>query len=403
MNARKFTGSNSRQALQAVKRELGADAIILANHAVEGGVEITAIASAMLRVAEGSDAGGDARGAGPLPVRPAVGEAGSPVRQASMDGVVSEIGALRKVLEDHLGGLVWGDLQRREPVQARLLRDLLRAGFGPGLARFVTENLPADTDAAEGLRWVQAALARNLRCAQDDDIVMRGGVYALLGPTGVGKTTTTAKLAARCVVRHGAERLALLTTDSYRIGAHEHLRIYGRILGVPVHAVSDVEDLRAILADLAAKHTVLIDTVGMSQRDKMVTEQVGMLCGAGRPVNRLLLLGACSGADVLDETVRAYRGTDDGIAGVILTKIDEAVSLGGALDVIIRHRLQLHYVSNGQRVPEDLHTPKRDYLLHRALRPAAADAPFALVDEDVPALLGGPHAPRSGLGALVRA
>lgn len=398
MNAHKFTGSNSRQALHAVKRELGADAIILSNRAIEGGIEITAIPAAMLGLAEG----GDARAREVRSAPPVRAETKPADRQDAVNGVVSEIGALRKVLEDHLGGLVWGDLKRREPVQARLLRDLLRAGFGPGLARFVTENLPVGTDAEKGLGWIQATLARNLRCAQEDDIVNRGGVYALLGPTGVGKTTTTAKLAARCVVRHGAERLALLTTDNYRIGAHEHLRIFGRILGVPVNAVSDAEDLRAILADLSGKHTVLIDTVGMSQRDKMVTEQVGMLCGSGRPVNRLLLLGACSGADVLEETVKAYRGKD-GLAGVILTKTDEAVGLGGALDVIIRHRLEVQYVSNGQRVPEDLHAPNREYLVHRALHQVSEDPAFSLTDEDVPALLGGNRAARGGLAGLMRA
>jgi flagellar biosynthesis protein FlhF len=321
-------------------------------------------------------------------------------RQAAVDGVVSEIGALRKVLEDHLGGLVWGDLQRRSPVQARLLRDMLRAGFGPGLSRFVIEHLPAGFDAEKGLRWIQATLARNLRCALEDDLVTRGGVYALLGPTGVGKTTTTAKLAARCMVRHGAERLALLTTDNYRIGAHEHLRIFGRILGVPVNAVSDADDLRATLADLSGKHTVLIDTVGMSQRDKKVAEQIGMLCGSGRPVNRLLLLSACSGADVLEQTVKAYRG-NGGLAGVILTKADEAVGLGGALDVIIRHRLQLQYVSNGQRVPEDLHAPRCEYLLHRALSQAGETPALTLTDEDVPAMLGANRVASGGLDGLL--
>jgi flagellar biosynthesis protein FlhF len=203
-------------------------------------------------------------------------------------------------------------------------------------------------------------------------------------------------------VRHGAERIALLTTDSYRIGAHEHLRIFGRILGVSVHAVSDAEDLRVVLANMNGKHTVLIDTGGMSQRDKMVTEQVGMLCRSRGPVNRLLLLGACSSAEVLEETVKAYRGSD-ALAGVILTKVDEAVGVGGALDVIIRHRLELHYVSNGQRVPEDLCAPNGEDLLHQALHQVSDDPAFNLTDGDVPALLGGNRAAREGLAGLVRA
>jgi flagellar biosynthesis protein FlhF len=221
-----------------------------------------------------------------------------------------------------------------------------------------------------------------------------------MGPTGVGKTTTTAKLAARCVVRYGAERVALLTTDTYRIGAHEQLRLYARILGLSVHAICDETDLRAVLGDLSGRHIVLIDTVGMSQRDRRVSEHVGMLCGAGS-VNRVLLLSACGSADSLDETVRAYRGTES-LAGVVLTKIDEAVSLGGAVDVVVRHRLKLHYLTNGQRVPEDLHAPNREYLLHRALSQRPAEAAYAVQDSDVPGLLGMARVAPAAAATMVR-
>jgi len=166
-------------------------------------------------------------------------------------------------------------------------------------------------------------------------------------------------------VRYGADRLALLTTDGYRIGAQEQLRIYGRILGVPVFVVRDGEDLRRTLADLRDKHMVLIDTVGMSQRDRMVAEQAAMLMRAGE-VNRLLLLNAGCRGDTLDDVVRAYAGED--LAGCIMTKVDEATALAPALDCIVRHGLTLSYVANGQRVPEDLHLPNRNYLLHRAFK-----------------------------------
>ena len=399
MNVRKFVASTSRAALQSVKRELGADAVVLSNRNVEGGVEITAIRADALRSESGGASAPETRAAR-APAAPPSRTPGPQAAELSA-GMVSEIKALRGVLEEQLGSLVWGDIRRREPLQARLMRELLRAGFGPGLARFVTENLPAGSDATQGLRWVQATLVRNIHCPPEDDLVLRGGVYALLGPTGVGKTTTTAKLAARCAVRYGAERLALLTTDTYRIGAQEHLRIYGKILGVQVHAIADAEDLRAVLGDLANKHMVLIDTVGMSQRDKLVTDQLAMLCSARVKVERLLLLSAVSSADALDESVRAYRG-QDGLAGVILTKTDEAVTMGSALDVIIRHRLRLQFVANGQRVPEDLHAPNREYLVHRALRQRAGDPAYAISDADMPALLGTARVSRGGLGDLVR-
>ena len=176
-------------------------------------------------------------------------------------------------------------------------------------------------------------------------------------------------------MRYGADKLALLTTDGYRIGAHEQLRIYGRILGVPVHVVRDGDDLRRTLSDLRDKHMILIDTVGMSQRDRMVAEQAAMLTRAGA-VNRLLLLNATCRGDTLDDVIRAYAGED--LAGCILTKVDEAASLAPALDAVVRHGLLLAYIANGQRVPEDMHLPNRNYLLHRAFKLPLQASPHRL-------------------------
>ena len=223
---------------------------------------------------------------------------------------------------------------------------------------------------------------------------MKPILLALVGPTGVGKTTTTAKLAARCVLRHGASKVALITTDGYRIGAHEQLRIYGRILGVSVHLVKDADDLQQTLYDLRHKHMVLVDTMGMSQRDRMVGEQVAMFGNSN--VKRLLLLSATSRGDTLDDVVRAYSGAD--LAGCILSKIDEATSLASSLDVIIRHGLRLHYVSNGQRVPEDLHLPNRAYLLHRAFKDLPETSPHRL-DGVEPGLMMATAAADAGIGA----
>jgi flagellar biosynthesis protein FlhF len=190
--------------------------------------------------------------------------------------------------------------------------------------------------------------------------------------------------------------LALLTTDGYRIGAHEQLRIYGRILGVPVHVVRDSEDLRRTLVELRDKHMILIDTVGMSQRDRMVAEQAAMLTRAGE-VKRLLLLNSGSRGDTLDDVVRAYSGED--LAGCILTKIDEAASLGPTLDAVVRHGLLLAYVTNGQRVPEDLHLPNRNYLLHRAFKLPAEASPHRLHGDDVGLMIAPRTTGTSPLGA----
>ncbi|MCC7079493.1 MAG: flagellar biosynthesis protein FlhF [Burkholderiales bacterium] len=309
--------------------------------------------------------------------------------------MIAELRSMRAVLEQRLFGLAWTDLSRRDPAKVCALQTLLTAGFSGELARRLTEPMPDGIEEQEGSRWLVSEINRNLLTAgSDNDIVERGGVYAIVGPTGVGKTTTTAKLAARGVVRHGADRVALLTTDTYRIGAHEQLRIYGRILGVTTSVVRDANELKTTLSELRGKHMVLIDTIGMSQRDKLVTEQASALARCGGNVKRLLLLNATCNGDTLEDVVRCYE--PGSIDGCILTKLDEAQSIGAAMDVLIRHRLALHFVANGQRVPEDLHVPNRQYLIHRALRAAAADSVFGLEHEEFPLLLG---AQRDGAAA----
>jgi flagellar biosynthesis protein FlhF len=228
--------------------------------------------------------------------------------------------------------------------------------------------------------------------ANEDALIDQGGVFALVGPTGVGKTTSTAKLAARCVMRHGPDKLALITTDAYRIGAHEQLRIYGKILGVMVHSVKDEADLRIALKELKNKHTVLIDTVGVSQRDQMVTEQVSMLQGAGANVKRLLCLNATATQETLSEVVRAYQGS--GLAGCIMTKLDEAAAIGNVLDVVIRQKLNLFYVSNGQRVPEDLHLADPAYLIDRAFKLKRDIVNTQYLDAELPLLMSNDNGAR---------
>jgi flagellar biosynthesis protein FlhF len=294
---------------------------------------------------------------------------------------MAEVAAMRTLLQEQMAQLAWSDALRRSPLRARLTRDLLLAGYSATLARTLTERLPDDFNAAEAQTWLAAVLARNLVAVDPaDEIVTRGGVYALIGPTGVGKTTTTAKLAARCAVRYGASKLALLTTDSYRVGAQDQLRIYAKILGVNVHTVSDRNDLRQALESVRGRHLVLIDTVGIGQRDTRVAEQARLLDHPD--VSRILLLNAAAQAETLEEVVTSYRRAPDGqptaVSGAIVTKLDEAARTGGVLDVAIRHRLRLHYVTNGQRVPEDIALPHAPYLIDRSLRAAAKPSAFAI-------------------------
>jgi flagellar biosynthesis protein FlhF len=312
------------------------------------------------------------------------------MEQVVNDTVMNELSSMRGMMEEHFAGLLWGDRQRRSPTNAALTKRLFAAGFSAQLVRMVIDNMPEMEHVEAALEWVQQVLETNLPVMDSEEAMMeRGGVFALMGPTGVGKTTTTAKLAARCVMRFGASKVALLTTDSYRIGAHEQLRIFGKILGVSVHAVKDGADLQLALSELRNKHIVLIDTIGMSQRDRLVSDQIAMLCGAGQPVQRLLLLNATSHGDTLNEVVQAYQSTpgQPPLAGCILTKLDEATNLGGVLDTVIRYKLPVHYVSTGQKVPENLYVATKRFLIKSVFCIPRDGSPFVPQDEEVPALL----------------
>ena len=285
---------------------------------------------------------------------------------------------IRSLIESQLVKLAWGEMKSADPQKFDVLRTLLGVGFSPRLARELAGALPKNLNAEQALRWMKSALAHNLQCVGGRDPIAQGGVYALVGPTGIGKTTTIAKLAARCVLQHGAPSLALITTDSYRIGAHEQLKIYGKILNVPVYVVKDEAELTRTLSDLSNKHLVLIDSAGMSQRDHRIREQLALLSGSPR-IQRLLLLSATAQAGTLDDVVRAYQGS--GFAGAILTKIDETLSLAPVLDVVLRHKLTIHYVANGQRVPEDLHLAPAQELIDRAFN-CTAQAPHQADDDE---------------------
>ncbi len=281
--------------------------------------------------------------------------------------VMAEIKALRNIIDQQLAGFAWGLNQQTEPMKNEMLAWMINLGFSPQFSRDLLQEMPALNDRQAASLWVQNATDRALSLShKGSDLIAQGGIFALVGPTGVGKTTTAAKLAARAVLTHGSDKVALVSTDNYRVGAHEQLRIYGRILGVVVFLAKDGRDLQQTLMELRHKHLVLIDTMGMSQRDKMVVELTQML--SCNNVQRIMLLNATSQGETLDDVVRAYMGSN--IAGCILTKTDEAASVAGALDVIMRHKMRLHYISNGQRVPEDLHLPNRGYLLHRAFKNA---------------------------------
>lgn len=408
MKIKRYFAADMRQAIRKVRDEQGPDAVILSNRKVEGGVEIIAaidydealveralgraavpaappvesshrdgVAEAVAeQVAAHAAAGtGAGRGTGAGAARTAAPRAddGDGTRKTggihwaqdpALVEMRREIHELRGLLENQLAHLAWGDLQRRQPHTTELLRRLTALGLSNDLCRALAEQAGQAGDEDQAWRRALALLAHRIRVT-DDDILNTGGVIALVGSTGVGKTTTVAKLAARYALRHGQRNVALVTTDCYRIGAHEQLFTYGRILGVPVQVASSHAELQTTLGSLLDKRLVLIDTAGMSQRDLRLTEQFATLKASGFPLQTYLVMPATIQTCVLEETVHTFGSIE--LAGCILTKMDEAASLGGAISVMAKHGLPLAYVGDGQRVPEDLHPARAHNLVNRAV------------------------------------
>ena len=305
------------------------------------------------------------------PVRRAAPAAAPLTAPAMSQGIVDELHAMKALIEERFNTLTWLGQARQHPIQSNLMLKLIRAGYSPTLARTILERLPDDLGAPESMRWIMDVLERNLKTdAAASPLHEEGGTYALIGATGVGKTTTAAKLAGLCARAHGPASVGLITLDTYRVGAHEQLRAYGRMLGVVAHLAHDRAALQDMLNLLSGKKMILIDTTGLAPSDPRKRDMLSVLDVPG--VNRLLVLNAGGHGDTLDDVVSSFKST--GVQQAVLSKIDEAAKLGPALDAVIRHQLVLRGVTMGQKVPEDWEAADAAKLVRQSMRAPAASA-----------------------------
>jgi flagellar biosynthesis protein FlhF len=412
MKIKRYMAQSMRAALAEVRAEQGAEAVILSSRRVAEGIEVIAacdydealfIGATQKRVPTPPVAPAAAPAppvaarptAAPTPAAPQKAPTPAPVTEPSAAKIPAaspptsldtgyqsmqrELKELRDMLRGELSQMTWNDKRLREPLKVRVLEQLTAMDIGPDVARSLAAHLPRRSTLKNPDNIPLALLVKSLKVV-DKLSTVSAGVFALVGPTGAGKTTTIAKLAARWSMQHGSRDLALVSTDGYRIGAREQLSTYARILGAQMYTAGTGKELAHVLERLKSKKLVLIDTAGMGARDERLSQQLSAL-RLGAPQARVFLtLPANGDAHALDEIVASFARISP--SACILTKVDEAASLGAVISTALRHQLRIAYLCNGQRVPEDLHAAhgRQVWLIKSALK-LKERAPARLPDD----------------------
>ncbi|WJG08397.1 flagellar biosynthesis protein FlhF [Aliiglaciecola sp. LCG003] len=420
MKIRRFIGKDMREALKQVKTELGGEAVIMSNKKIAGGIEIIAAYDKPLDKPNNEPWGGATTlSQAPTNTRPQasqpsakpspnknipslseiIGDSGpdslrelleqqgqssdlssnvtkasaQPVRslpdidnQTAITEIRNELNSLRNVLQFQVSGLFKQETQRNHPMHGYLSSRLIQMGISPAIAEDVVSYAPENTDERQSWLFLLKLLSNKIQTT-GNAILNDKGVVALVGPTGTGKTTTIAKLAARAAQKYGADQVAMVTIDSYRIAAYEQLATYGKIIGCSVKKAQNAQELSDILFQLRNKRLVLIDTAGFGQRDARLIKQLDTLnqhsCAS---IKKYVVMQANAQHRVMEHTLSAYQHIS--LQGCIFTKLDECYSLGEALSVAIEHKLAVSYLTDGQSVPEDIKVADAKYLISTAAK-----------------------------------
>lgn len=284
--------------------------------------------------------------------------------EKAIESLRNEMAALKGLLQEQLSGLVWGNLKHKSPVQASILRQLAQCGFSADVSRRVVQTIDKNMTMDDAIPHIKEVLGHSL-ISLNSPVEAEKGIYALVGPSGVGKTMAIAKMASQCVKSIPPEKIALISTDTRKIGAADQLRIYGKILGVNVKVVDDLSMLEESLKELSKKHLVFIDTPGMNPNDSKLNDFFSMVQTCDIPVKMMLVIAANAQMSFIRKTFEIFSSL--GISAAILTKLDECSTLGEALSNLIEYQIPIAYISNGTQIPDDLSPIKSSALIHKAI------------------------------------
>ncbi len=410
MSPHKIIAATTTEALKLVREQVGGDALVLSTRDTAEGVEIVAISpEALAKLSQRPEvkvapvvntpvnspvntvtvSASNTGSIKPATMAPAT-QALNSNEDKRVDKLLAEFSQVKQLLQTHLSARAWDDIQAQSTEKAEALRIMLNAGFSPQLCGEMADQLSAQGPSEVHLMdRLQALLQSKIQTLDPLSVFDPGGVFAFIGPTGVGKTTAIAKIAARCVLRYGRDQLALLTTDTFRIGAQEQLKVYAKIIGVPVVSLRDSEDLASKLSSMKDRRVILLDTAGVSQRDTQMLEQSQLLLEGAPALKRILVMSSTTDLRTQEDVILMYQMAEKNeksraVTAAIITKTDEAAQIGPVLDCLIRHQLPLMFLANGQRVPEDLSQANTAYLSHRALRPRQLSSQLQIPDDQIP-------------------
>lgn len=279
-------------------------------------------------------------------------------------GMREELGLMRRMMSEQLKGIGWERFSQKDPIRAMLSRKVSALGISQSIANDLIPQVKKQQDGECCWQNLLALLAKSI-AINNQELLTSGGIFAFMGPSGAGKTTTIAKLAARFVIKHGVNSVAVISTDNYRISAQQQLGSFARLLGIPMLCVSNKHPLDHLLNQTRDKKLVLIDTAGMSKKDVDIAGQLQTLKQCNTEIKRFLLIPATNQSAVIRQSIDLFQAYSP--YAVIITKLDEAASLGEVLSLVIENALPVAFTTDGQRVPEDIRVARNHHLVSKAV------------------------------------
>jgi len=357
MKLKRFYASDTGKAMRLIREAFGPDAVILSNQRVDGGVEVVAAIDYDETVLSDPTV---------ITETPKVSNTRGVewIQEPAIAQMREELQMLRELMQNQLAGLAWNARAQQSPMKVKLLGECVNYSIPHEFADKLLDRIQDNTSYAQAWKALCFEFSVSIPVA-DDNILNTSGIHVFLGPTGVGKTTTIAKIAARYVLRNGPSQIGLITTDSYRIAAHEQLIAYGKILGIEVRLADSEEELANVLTRFRGKKLILIDTAGTSQRDQRIEQQLALFKSIPEKAYSHLVLSTTSHQRSIEETINRYKPFH--LSSCLLTKLDEATTLAPVLVAISEQQIPISYLTDGQRVPEDLRRPNAKQLVEEAI------------------------------------